>query len=123
MTGRHCASHCVPVIAGPAVMPGGRTGDDRSVGRAAGDDDVGALVERFDDPPGAQIGIRGDVVDRGDRFTRLGVEDVDAGLPQLIEPGQQVVAVDVGNGRAEAQRVSHLRDGFCAVVGIEAPGV
>ena len=104
-------------------MPGSRTGDDRGVGRASGDDDVGAPVKRFDNPPGAQIDVRGDVVDRGDRFARLEVEDVDAGLPQLAESGQQVVAVDVGDGRVEAQRVSHLRDGFCAVIGIEASGV
>ena len=81
MAGRHCAGHGVPVVAGPAVMPGGRTGDDRSVGRAAGDDDVSAPVERFDNPPRAQIGVRRDVVDRGDRFARLEVEDVDASLP------------------------------------------
>ena len=55
--GCYRARETIPIGPLPAEMPGGRTDDDRGVGHAWTDDDVGALRERFDDAPSAEVGI------------------------------------------------------------------
>ncbi len=47
----------VEVGATPSEVRRRRTDDERSVGDAAGDDDVGAAFETGDDAPGAEVGV------------------------------------------------------------------
>ena len=78
---------------------------DGGVGDPAGDDDVGPAVEAFDDAPAAEVGVGGQRHDAELVELLAGVEvgEVDAGGAQLVEAGQQVVALDVGDRAATAR--------------------
>ena len=94
----------VPVVAGPAVVPGGRTAHERGVGDPAGDDDVGTRAQRLDDAEAAEVGVGGEEARRvAQRLTGVEVGEVHAGGLQLGEPREQVVAVDEGDRRRQAQ--------------------
>src|SRR5690606_34444460 len=124
VAGDHCAGEGVPVVAGPAVVPGRRPADHGGVGGAAGDDDVGAGVERLDDAPAAEVGVGGDEPGRvADGLAGVEVGQVDAGGDQLVEAAEDVVAVDVGDGGRQPELVGDLGDGVGAAVGVEAAGV
>src|SRR5690606_37202870 len=105
-------------------VPGRRAAHDRGVGGATGDDDVGARVQRLDDAPAAQVGVGGDEPRRvADGLPGVEVGQVDAGRHQLVEPAEDVVPVDVGDGGRQAELVGELGDRVGAAVGVEAPGV
>ncbi len=93
----------VPVVEAPAVLVHERREEQRCVGDAAGDDDVGALRERVDDR--ARTEVRG----REERRAPEGLErfagvEMREGLPalgvQLGEVGEHVVADDGRDGDA-----------------------
>jgi len=89
------AGELIPVVAGPAVVPRGRAAHDGSIGGAARDHDVGTCVQGLHDAPATEVGVGGDVVRFGNRLTCLEVDDLDSGLTELVEPREDVVAVDV----------------------------
>ena len=47
----------VEIVSLPAEMGGGRPDDQRRVGDAAGNDDIGARPQALGDAPGAQVGV------------------------------------------------------------------
>ena len=53
------AGQAIPVVALPAEAPRRRADDQRRVGDAAGDDDVGAAPERLGDAPAAEVRVGG----------------------------------------------------------------
>ena len=58
-----------------------------------------------------------------ERLAGVEVVEVDAGGHELVEAGQEVVAVDVGDGGRQAELVGDLGDGLGAAGGVEAAGV
>ena len=97
-----------PVLHRPAELVDLRRQEHRRIGRAAGDDDVGAARQRFHDGPGAEVGVGRDelVAERADRLAGL-FEQVVATSHHL----QHVVAGDGGDlDPAEAQRAGDLLD-------------
>jgi hypothetical protein len=99
VAGDHTAGQSVPVVAGPAVVPRRRAARDGGVGGAPGHDDVRPAVQRLDDAPAPEVGVGADEPARvADRLAGLEVRQVDAGGDELVESGQQVVAVDIGDG-------------------------
>ena len=122
--GDDSAGEGVPVVACPAVVPGGRAADHGGVGGATGDHDVGATVERFDDAPAAEVGVGADeATGFGQGFAGDEVGEVHAGGEEVVEAREQVVAVDVGDGGGEAQPVGDLGDSLGASVRVETAGV
>ena len=99
----HGAGQGVPVVAGPAVVPGRRAAHHRGVGGPTGDDDVGAPLQGLDDPPAAEVGVGADegvLVHQG--RSGVHVSQVHPGSHQVVEAVQQVVAVDIGHGGGQA---------------------
>ena len=92
VTGHGRTSEGVEVGPSPPKVRRSRTDDERGVGDAAGDHDVGAGIETGDDPPSAEIGVG--------RERRAEAE--------LVGPGQEVVALDVGDVRRHPQRRGEL---------------
>ena len=117
------AGKLVEVGALPAVMPGGRSAHDSCVGDATGDHDVGTLVERFDDAECAEVGVGAHVLREVPEVAAFdeGVQRARCG--ELLDPGQQVVAVDVRDRRVEAELLCDLVDGISAAVRIEPAGI
>ncbi len=124
VAGHHAAGELVEVGPLPAVMPGRRPAGDRGVGDPSGDHDVRAPVERLDDPEAPEVRIRRQepvriteilVCDKisetrsSDFLSQtwidgLGGEGAEGvGGEEVGEAGHQVVAVDVGDDREQAE--------------------
>ncbi len=105
VAGHHRPGQAVPVVGGPAEVPGGRADDQGGVGHPPGDDHVGAGLQRGHDAPGAQVGVGRDRRHPGLGQPRPGVE-VGQRLPrrlELVEAAEQVVALDVGHADGQPQ--------------------
>ncbi len=98
------AGERVPVVGGPVERPGGRADDQRGVGDPAADDHVGAGAQRLGDAPAAEVGVGGDRLHAraGQRAAGGQVREVVAAGLEFGQPGEQVVALDVGDGRVQA---------------------
>jgi alpha-methylacyl-CoA racemase len=69
-------------------------------------------VEGVDDAPAAEVGVGAHEAARiCQRLTGGHVGQVHAGGQQLVQPGEQVVAVDVGDGRRQAERGGNRLNG------------
>lgn len=103
--GDHSRGQPVPVAGSPAVPPGGRPGGQRRVGDPPADDDVGAGTEGRRYPPPAEVGVCGDRPARPvrQRSAGVGAAQLVPRRPQLRQPGQQVVAVDVRHPQPRAR--------------------
>ena len=99
---------CELVVAGaaPSVVRGCGADDHRSVGDAAGDDDIRARVQAVDDAPGSEVGVGGQ--------WRCGSE------PQLLGSWQQVVALDMGHAHAQPETVCKLTHRLRQAGGVES---
>ena len=113
----------VPVGSAPPVPPGRGADGEGGVGDPAGDDDVGAGVEGGGDPPAPEVGVGGHDLALAERFAGLEVGEVDACGPQVLQAGDQVVALHVGDGRAESQPVGDGRHRVGARPGGQPAGV
>ena len=105
VAGHHRPGQAVPVVGGPAEMPGGRADDQGGVGHPPADDHVGAGVQRGHDAPGAQVGVGRHRRHPGLGQPSPGVE-VGQRLPrrlELVEAAEQVVALDVGHADGQPQ--------------------
>jgi hypothetical protein len=87
VAGRDGPGQLVVVGASPAEVRRGRADDERGVGDAAGDHDVGAGVQACDDAPRAQVGAGGQR----------------AAEPQLGRAGGQVIAFDMSELRRDSE--------------------
>ena len=115
------AGQGVPVVAAPAVPPGGGPGDQARVGHPGADDDVRAGLQRRGDAPAAEVGVGGDHGEFGLGQRHAGVEVgelVSFGL-QVLDGRGQVVAGEIGDAGDGAQ----LFELGGQALGIEAPGV
>ena len=121
----HGPGQLVEVLPAPAVPPGGRPGDERGVGDARADHDVGAGAERRGDAPAAEVGVRGDRLAPGAAQWLAGIQ-VGQRLPvreQLVESWEQVIAGDVGDLRMQAEALGERPELPGQARGIEAAGV
>ena len=99
----------VPVVPGPAVLVDERRDEQRRVGHPAGHHDVGALRERVDDRPGAEVDV-------GEQ--RVGRQR------QLVGQRADVVAHHGGHGEAgDARRLQRVDDGPPGGHRVDAAGV
>ncbi len=115
----------IPVVTGPAEVRCRRAEDHRGVGDPTGDHDVGAPVERCCDAEPTEVGVGRDGLDAELVELLAGVEvgQIDAGGPQIGEPGDQVVALDIADRRGEAEPGGERIDGLGAAGGVEPAGV
>ena len=98
------AGQLVVLLGRPAEVGDRRADDERGVGDASGDDDVGALGESRGDAEAAEVGVGGQGA-LGDGVAA------------------QVVALDVGDGRVEAEAAGDLAQLVGEPGGVEAAGV
>ena len=114
----------VEVVSAPLVMPGRRTANERRVGDATGDDDVGTHRQRLGNAKAAQVGVgRDESRDVTDWFTGFEVCQIDASSLQFFQAPHEVVAVDVRDHGRETERGGDLGDGLGAALGVEASGI
>jgi hypothetical protein len=94
MADERAGGEAIPVLEQPAEGMDERTESERGVGHAAGDDDIGALIERFGDPGRAHVGVSG-------HHAISRVQQSAAGLPltQSLdgEGACEIVALDDGD--------------------------
>jgi hypothetical protein len=121
--GHDGAGQGVPVVALPAVMPRGRAQRQRRVGDPAGDDDVRAAGQGLGDAPPAQVRVRGEHRPLAERLTGVHVGEVRPGRAQLAQPRDQVVALDVGDDRVQAELARDSGDRLGAAVRGQPAGV
>ena len=99
VAGHDAAGECVPIVASPSVVPGGRPERQRRVGHSSCHDDVGTSPERLRDPPPAEIGVCRQHVPIAERLAGVEVAELASGRPKLGHPRFQVVALDEGDDR------------------------
>ena len=119
------AGQSVPVVTSPAVMPRRGTGYYRSIGGAPGDDDVSTLIQSLDDAPAADVCVGGHdpIGQLAQGLTGVEMGEVVAGSDQVPQAVREIVAVDVGDRRVEAQPVCDLGHGVSAPRRIQAAGI
>ena len=102
----------VPVVGVPAELVHEWRVGERGVRRAAGDDDVGLLLQRLDDRFGAKIGVRSGhpVADRGERGARLHVAQPVSRREEVIERVHEIVARDHGHAGPARERLVRERE-------------
>ena len=104
MAGAHRPGERVVVVSGPSPPPRGGADDQRRVGDAAGDDDVGAVLEGAGDAEPAEVGVGGQRP-VGPGRQRLAAGEMPqrvTGWRQRIEAVEDIVAVDVGDAQLVA---------------------
>ncbi len=106
------AGQGLPVVAAPAVPPGGGADDQAGVGDPRADDDVGARLQRRRDAPPAEVGVRGDhrQVRLGQRQPGVEVSELVTRGPQVAESRGQVVAGEVGDPGGQAEPFGQFGD-------------
>ena len=106
----------IPVVPGPPELVDEGPEGESGVGRAAGDDDVGAGAERLGDRPGPEIGVGGDdaIADGAEGPTVVQVRQGDPRRQQLIQAREQVVAADDAERGRHALRPARLGDPIAA---------
>ncbi len=102
----HCrAGQLVPIRSRPLKLPGRRPHDQRRICKPSAHYNVGAPVQRIHDTPAPEIGIGGDWLPPG-LFQAHPLVHVSKRFPfflEVIEPGHQVVTLDISNFRMHAQ--------------------
>jgi len=106
------AGQGVPVVAAPAVPPGGGPGDQARVGDPGTDHHVRAGLQRRGDAPAAEVGVGGDhgQVRVGQRDPGVGVDEIVARGLQVAEDRDQVIAGEVGDACVQAEPAGEFRE-------------
>ena len=106
-------------------MPGSGAGDDCSVCCSSSHHDVGALIERFDDAPAADVRVRGhdSVGEVTQWLTSVEMGEVVSSADEFGQAAGQIVAADVSNGGVQAEPVGDLLNRVCTAFGVQAAGV
>jgi hypothetical protein len=109
VTCHHGGRQLVPVVARPAELPGGRSDDHGRVGDARTDHEIRSAVQRLDDAEAAQVGVRAQdlLLEIGQRNPLVEVRERLALVLELLQSGQQVVPLDVGDRRLDAGLAVH----------------
>ena len=123
MSSDDCSGQPVPVVHRPAVVPRGGAADDSGIGDPSGDDNVGAGVQRFDDPPAAQISVGGQGRIDVERPARVGERSQCSGRRQLGHATHQVVTTDPRDVGGQAQASSDFTDSVGTSGRVQATGV
>ena len=119
------AGQGVPVVAAPAVPPGGGPGDQARVGDPGADHHVRAGLQGRGDAPAAEVGVGGDhgQVRLGQRDPGVGVDEIVARGLQVAEDRDQVVAGEVGDACVQAEPAGEFRELHGQARRVEAAGV
>ena len=104
MTGHQGLGDAVPVVGRPAVRMQHRRREQRRVGDASGEHDVGPVVERSDDRTAAEVRVGGQ---------RIGI----------VELVQDVVAQDDRDARPQPERPGERRHHRARTAGVGGAGV
>jgi len=125
MPGHHARRQLVPVVARPAKAPRSGAQGERRVGDARADHQVGPAFERGGDPPAAQVGVGGEhrLLEGTQRDALVEVGQWLAVGLELLEPGQQVVALQVRHRGADAEFCVEGARRLRAAGRVEPPGV
>ena len=104
--GDDAGGELIPARRAPAELVAKRRHRERGVGRAAGDDDVRAALERLDDRHRADVRVGGEhaIADGRERLAGVHVGERVSLSDQLVEPGEQIVAGHDADSQLAARR-------------------
>ena len=124
MAGDDGSGEGIPVVSCPSVVPRCRSADDGGIGGPTGDHDVGTTFQGVHDAPASEVGVGADEAARvGQRLAGGHVGQVHAGCQQVVQSGDQVVTVHVGDGRGQSQLGGDIGHGFGTVVRVQPAGI
>ena len=125
VTGDHRSGERVPVGALPLEPPRRRADDQRRVGDARTDHDVGTALERRGDAEAAEVGVGAHHrrLQVGERRALVEMDEALARRLQRVEPRHEIVALDVRDDRAQAELLVHRPRRRRAARRIEPAGV
>src|SRR2546423_8940037 len=86
----------VPIISGPAKFMNHWPKRESGVGRATGDDNLRALIQRFNDWRSTQVSIRAlnSIADRTQGLAGIHIAQFDAARQKIIDAIENVIAGD-----------------------------
>ena len=126
VAGNRAGGQLVIVLRRPAKLVDHRAADERRVGDAAGNDDLGARGEALGHGERTDVGVGAEqvVLDLGQRPAVVHVLHRVAGVGQFRDAGQDVVAVDYADFEAlDALLAGEFENGLQAAVGVDSAGV
>ena len=123
MASNNRSGELVEIVLAPSVVPCRRTTHNCCVGDSSGHHDVGAAVQCFDDAEAPQVRISAHILRQVAKIAALVERFKRASRCEILDPWQQIVAVDIGNGGRQAEFGGNFSYGISTSAWSQASGI